>query len=84
MTEAIVSAALAAVAGVAALTNRIHNRINSVHNRISEMDRRIDGFELRVASSYVQKTDLTAVLDKMEDHMNRMEEKLDRIIMRNG
>tara|TARA_A200000159_G_scaffold39954_1_gene36522 strand:+ start:1680 stop:1934 length:255 start_codon:yes stop_codon:yes gene_type:complete len=84
MTEALVSATVAAIAGVAALTNRIHNRINSLHNRISEMDRRIDNFELRVASSYVSKTDLTAVLDKMEDHMTRMEEKLDRIIMRNG
>ncbi len=84
MTEAIISAAVAAIAGFAALTNRIHQRINRVHDRVTEMDRRIDNFELRVVSSYVQKTDLAQIIDKMEAHMDRMEEKLDRIIMRNG
>lgn len=48
------------------------------------MDRRVDNFELRVVSSYVQKTDLAQIVDKMEAHMDRMEEKLDRIIMRHG
>ena len=84
MTEAIVSAGVAAIAGFAALTNRIHSRINRVHDRVTEMDRRIDNFELRVVSSYVQKSELQAALDKMEGHMCRMEEKLDRLIMRDG
>lgn len=82
VTEALVSAVVALVAGITAITNRLHGRINGVHNRVTEMDRRIDTFELRVVSSYVQKSDLTAALGKMENHMIRMEEKLDKIIMR--
>ena len=84
MTEAIVSAALASVAGVTAIVNRLHNRINSVHSRITEMDRRVDTMELRIAQNYVQKAEFSKAMEKMEDHMVRMEAKLDQIIMRDA
>ena len=71
------------VAGGAALNNRIHNRINSVHERISALDRRLDGIELTVASDYVKKAELAELLARMEDHMVRIEQKLDQIVMRN-
>ena len=84
MSEAIVSLAVAVIAGGAALNNRLHNRINSVHERISALDRRLDGVELTVASDYVKKAELADLLARMEDHMVRIESKLDQIVLRNG
>jgi bacterioferritin (cytochrome b1) len=84
MTEALVTSVVAVVTAGAALNNRLHNRINSVHERISALDRRLDGIELTVASDYVKKTELTELLSRMEDHMVRIENKLDQIVLRNG
>ena len=77
MIEAGVSAVIAIVAAGAALTNRVHSRIN-------EMDKRLDTFELRVATSYVPKQDFETAVQKMEDHMIRIETKIDQIVLRNG
>ena len=77
MIEAGVSAVIALVAAGAALTNK-------VHNRITEMDKRLDTFELRVATSYVPKQDFETAVQKIEDHMIRIENKLDQIVLRNG
>jgi bacterioferritin (cytochrome b1) len=81
--EAIVSVVIAAVAGGAAINNRLHNRINNVHDRISGLDRRIDAIELNVAQDYVSKADLSVMVQRMEDHMVRIENKLDQIVLRN-
>lgn len=83
MTEALVTSVVAVVTAGAALNNRLHNRINSVHERISALDRRLDGIELTVASDYVKKTELAELLSRMEDHMIRIENKLDQIVLRN-
>ena len=84
MIEAIVTLSIAVVAAGATLNNRLHQRINNVHDRISGLDRRIDGVELCVAQDYVSKSDLATMLDRMEDHMVRIESKLDQIVLRNG
>ena len=72
MIEAIVTASVAAIAGVAKITNRLQARINHVHDRIELIDRRIDGVELRIAEKYVTKADLAAILRSMEEHMVRI------------
>ena len=77
MIEAGVSAVIAIVAAGAALTNRVHSRIN-------EMDKRLDTFELRVATSYVPKQDFETAVQKIEDHMVRIETKLDQMLLKNG
>ena len=77
MIEAGVSAVIALVAAGAALTTRVHNRIN-------DMDKRLDTFELRVATSYVPKQDFETAVQKMEDHMIRIETKIDQMILKNG
>ena len=77
MIEAGVSAVIALVAAGAALTNK-------VHNRITDMDKRLDTFELRVATSYVPKKDFETAVQKIEDHMIRIETKLDQMLLRNG
>jgi len=81
MVEAAVTAALAAAAGVAALTNRLHTRINHLYDRLAEHDRRVDGIELRIAEKYVSKADLAAIIKSMEDHMVRIENKLDQLTL---
>jgi len=77
MIEAAVSATIAVFTAVVALNSRMQARIN-------EVDSRIDRIELRVAEKYVQREELTTALQKMEDHMIRIENKLDQIVLRNG
>ena len=77
MIEAIVSGTVALFTAVVAL----HSRINT---RISEVGSRIDRVELRIAEKYVQREELSSALQKMEDHMIRIENKLDQIVLRNG
>lgn len=72
MIEPILTGAVALISGGFILMGK-------VNSNIKELDRRIDRLELRVAESYVSKTDFTAVLDRVELHMTRIEEKLDRI-----
>ena len=75
MIEVAVPAVVAIIAAGATLTNKIHNRI-------SDVDRRLDTFELRVAQDYVAKADLAEITDRIEQHMIRIENKLDRIIIK--
>ena len=72
MLEALVTAGIAALTGMSVLTSRLHNRIN-------ELDRRIDKVELRVASEYVTKTELSGMMQRMEEHLIRIEEKMGKI-----
>tara|TARA_Y100000991_G_scaffold78026_1_gene58715 strand:- start:5113 stop:5343 length:231 start_codon:yes stop_codon:yes gene_type:complete len=76
MTEAFITAVVAVITAGAALNNRLHNRINHLHERLNILDR-------RVAADYVSKKDLTTLLQRMEDHMVRIENKLDQIALRN-
>ena len=78
------SIAIAGIAAGAALNNRLHQRVNNVHDRISGLDRRIDAIELGVAQDYVSKADLSVMTKRMEDHMVRIENKLDQIVLRHG
>jgi len=72
MLEAAVSLSIAALTGMSILTQRLHGRIN-------ELDKRIDKVELRVASDYVTKVELSAIMERMEAHLVRIEEKMDKI-----
>jgi len=72
MIEPILTGTVALISGGFILMGK-------VNSNIKELDRRIDRLELRVAESYVSKSDFTAVLDRVELHMTRIEEKLDRI-----
>lgn len=72
MIEMGVPLIIAIVTGLGAITSRLHGRIH-------EIDRRVDGVELRIAEQYVSKTDLSEMLGRVETHMIRIEEKLDRM-----
>ena len=63
------------VAAMAAITTRVHNRINDV-------DRRVDGVELLIVRDYITRNEYMDVQAKIEQHMIRIEEKLDRMLER--
>ena len=73
MLEAAVPVLIAATTGFSVLISRLHSRVTALDNRV-------DKFELRVAENYVSKTDLSEIVDRVEDHMVRIENKLDKII----
>lgn len=75
MIEAVIPVLIAGATGFSVLITRLHSRV-------SALDQRIDTFELRVASEYVSKTDLNEIVDRVEAHMTRIENKLDRIIFK--
>jgi septal ring factor EnvC (AmiA/AmiB activator) len=77
MIEAGVSAAIALLTALVA----VHGRLNG---KITEVDQRIDRVELKIAERYVQKEELASALRKMEDHMIRIEQKLDQIVFHNS
>lgn len=75
MIETFIPVVLAAATGFSVL-------ISKLHTRVSNLDSRVDAFELRVAESYVSKTDLQEAMERFETHMLRIENKLDRIILK--
>ena len=84
MIEATVAATLAIITGLAAVTNRLHKRIDDVQANVTAVDRRVDTAELSMARHYVYKEDFEKAFEKMEDHMVRIETKLDQMLMNNG
>ena len=75
MLELVVPIVIAAVTGLGAVTSRIHGRI-------CELDKRVDEVELRVAENYVSKADMESMIDRVEGHLIRLENKLDKLTYR--
>ena len=74
----VVSLVIGASGGVLALSSKSTGRMDQI-------DKRIDGIEIRLAEKYVPRLELANALQKMEDHMIRIESKLDQIVLlRNG
>ena len=73
MVEAVIPIAVATVSGVGILFTR-------VNQRVSDLDKRIDIFELRISENYVPKTELSTALERVEQHMIRIENKLDSLV----
>lgn len=72
MIESVVPIALAAATGFSVLITRLHSRV-------SDLDTRIDRFELRVAEGYVSKESFQSALERVESHMIRIENKIDKL-----
>ena len=81
MIEAIITGAVTLVLGIGGGVISVSSRSSM---RMDLIDKRIDDIELRLAEKYVPRQELTVVLQKMEDHMIRIENKLDQIVLRNG
>tara|TARA_B100001063_G_C16524576_1_gene433324 strand:+ start:120 stop:344 length:225 start_codon:yes stop_codon:yes gene_type:complete len=73
--DAVVTAVIAGLSALGVLTTRLNNRI-------TELDSRIDAIDVKIAEKYVSKESLNDVIDRMESHMIRIENKLDKIIFK--
>ena len=52
------------------------------HNtRVERLDMRVDSIEIKLAKDYVDKGDLQAMIEKLDDRMDRVDSKLDRILL---
>jgi hypothetical protein len=81
MIEAIITGVVSLVVGIGGGVMTLSSKANS---RMDQIDKRIDSIELRLAEKYVPRQELANALQKMEDHMIRIENKLDQIVLRNG
>ena len=66
MIEAAVTLAIAAATGLGVMSSRLNSRLNQI--------------ELRVADKYIPREEVSLMLTRFEDHMVRIEEKLDNLI----
>lgn len=73
MVEAAVTAGIAAIAGCWSIMQGVHRRVNS-------LDSRVDRVELELARDYVTHANYQADQQKLEEHMIRIENKLDTFI----
>ena len=73
MIETILPAAVAAITGVAVLFNK-------VNSRVTQLDHRVDRLELKLVESFTTKADFNAAMVRMEEHMIRIEDKLDKLV----
>ena len=73
MVEALIPVAVAAATGFSVL-------IRGLYTRVHDLDSRIDVFELRVAENYVSKESFNNALERVEAHMIRIENKIDKIV----
>lgn len=56
--------------------------MEKVHGgRVEQIDRRIDSVEIRLAKEYVDKQDLANIFERLDSRMNRMDYKLDQILI---
>ena len=72
MLEAIIPLGVALATGFSVLISRIHHRVH-------ELDKRVDNVELRVATDYLSKNEFNTALERVEAHMIRIENKLDKL-----
>ena len=75
MVEAWVAAGIAIVGGG-------YSVIQALHRRVTHVDTRLDRIELGLARDYVTRTEFYKEHGKLEEHMIRIEEKLDRMLER--
>ena len=53
--------------------------IKNLHSNIAEQDARLDAVELRIATDYLSKSEFATALERVEMHMVRIENKLDKL-----
>lgn len=74
MIEALIPVGVAMATGFSVL-------VRGLHTRVHELDQRVDRFELRVAESYVSKQSFNSALERVEAHMVRIENKIDKLTL---
>jgi len=73
MIEPFIPALVAVATGVAVLFNK-------VNQRVTQLDHRVDKLELKLVESFTTKQDFNAAMIRMEEHLVRIENKMDQFI----
>jgi len=73
MIESLIPAVIAIITGTGVLFNK-------VNHRVTLLDNRIDKFELKVVENYTSKQEFTSAMLRMEDHLIRIEDKMDVLV----
>ena len=73
MIEPFIPALVAIATGVAVLFNK-------VNHRVTQLDHRVDKLELKLVESFTTKADFQVAMGRMEEHMIRIEDKLDKLV----
>ncbi len=66
MLEAVVAIGIALSTGLGVFASKINTRVNQI--------------ELRVAEKYIPREEVSLILTRFEDHMIRIENKLDNLL----
>ena len=72
MTEIGITVALSLFTALGAATRQLHSKID-------DLDRRVDQHELRVAEHYISKSEFRSAMEKVEAHLIRIENKMDKL-----
>ena len=79
------SLVLSVVGGAASAFLTLGRKFDDIDKRHSDhialVDQRIDSIELRLAKDYVDKDDLGVILKRLDDRIDRMDYKLDQILI---
>ncbi len=73
MLEQAIPVVIAVVTGTGVLFSR-------VNHRVTMLDQRVDRLELKLVESFTTKTEFSAAMVRMEEHMIRIEDKLDKLV----
>ena len=73
MIETFIPVVIAIVTGTAVLFNK-------VNHRVTLLDNKVDKLELKIVESYTPKQEFTAAMLRMEDHLIRIEDKMDQLV----
>ena len=73
MIEALIPAIVAVVTGTAVLFNK-------VNHRVTILDSRVDKLELKLVESFTTKADFASAMERMEQHLIRIEDKMDKLV----
>lgn len=52
-----------------------------IQEHVAVLDRRIDKVELVLAKDFVSKTDLMGMMERLDDRIDRMDNKLDQLLI---
>ena len=73
MIEPFIPVIIALVTGTGVLFNK-------VNHRVTLLDNKVDALALKVVETYTPKQEFTAAMLRMEDHLIRIEDKMDQLV----
>lgn len=77
----VLSVAGGAISALITLGRKFESIDEKHQQHIASIDQRMDAIELRLAKEYVDKDDLALILQRLDDRIDRMDFKLDQILI---